>query len=244
MAVRGKIEPVYRKVSERGVYRVNKGRQLSLQDGAFIDVQPAHVAVRVEIVVRHMLDAGPEPLPAGLVAGEKQVTEIIFHHRKGQHVFRLQAVDILPFALPPEEFDVAGLLHEVFFQHGAVRRSPGQGGIYRVGKGDFLFRQPAFRGQKRKERVTYVAVGRLSRHGWRHVFHALETEDEQCHVRHVCAEGGGLHVVVQKMPYSGFHVTLLQETQGIFRRRPVMAVPVYGDTDRAGLLRIEIRFGR
>lgn len=29
MAVRGKIEPVYRKVSERGVYRVNKGRQLS-----------------------------------------------------------------------------------------------------------------------------------------------------------------------------------------------------------------------
>lgn len=83
MAVRGKIEPVYRKVSERGVYRVNKGRQLSLQDGAFIDVQPAHVAVRVEIVVRHMLDAGPEPLPAGLVAGEKQVTEIIFHHCKG-----------------------------------------------------------------------------------------------------------------------------------------------------------------
>lgn len=191
-----------------------------------------------------MLDAGPEPLPADLVAGEKQVTEIIFHHRKGQHVFRLQAVDVLPFTLSPEEFDISALLHEVSFQRGAVRRPPGQGGIYRVGKGDLLFRQPVFRSQVRKERVVYVVVCRLSRSGWRHVFHALETEDEQCHVRHVCAEGGGLHVVVQKMPYSGFHVTLLQKAQGVFRRRPVMAVPVYGDTDRAGLLRIEIRFGR
>lgn len=57
-----------------------------------------------------MLDAGLEPLPADLVTGEKQVTEIIFHHRKGQHVFRLQAVDVFPFSLSPEEFDIAALL--------------------------------------------------------------------------------------------------------------------------------------
>ena len=244
MAVRGKVEPVYRKVAVRGVCRVDMGRQLPVQDGAFIDVQPAHVVVRVEVMVRHMLDAGLESFPADLVAGKEQVTETVLYYRKGQHVFRLQAVDVFPFALFLEEFDIAALLHEVPFQRGAVRRSSGQGGIYRVGKGDFLYRQPVFRGKEREERVAYVTVGRLSRSGWRHVLHALEAEDEQRHVRHVCAEGGGLHVVVQEPPYSGFHVALLQETQGIFRRRQVMAVPVYGDTDRAGLLRIEIRIGR